>query len=73
MLTCLAGNDVKVLHTARDEGEVLQLFKCPVPRNQDLDKNTLLLLTVCVEGRGRERGRGGEGEEGEGEGGISLK
>ena len=33
VLACLAGDDIKVLHTAWDEGEVLWLFKRPVSRN----------------------------------------
>ena len=51
VLTQLAGEDVKVLHTAGDKGEILWILKSPVSRNQELDKDAFLLLAVCVVGR----------------------
>ena len=51
VLTRLAGEDVKVFHTAGDKGEVLWILKSPVSRNQELYKDAFLLLTVCVVGR----------------------
>ena len=51
VLTRLAGEDVKVLHTTGDKGEVLWILKSSVSRNQELDEDAFLLLTVCVVGR----------------------
>jgi len=51
VLTRLTREDIKVLHTAGDKGEVLWILKSPVSRNQELDKDAFLLLAVCVVGR----------------------
>ena len=59
MLTRLTGEDVKVLHTAGNKGEVLWILKSSVSRNQEFDKDAFLLLTVCMGWQGGGGGGGG--------------